>query len=239
MDADNKILIEVDAYEAASDERDSLAIEMDTNMAPEELSENIIINATRKSEAMIKEALKEAEEIVREAKEQASRDVDSILAQSREQGYKEGLDNAEYEAGQIRAEADAVLQDAVRERQQMQASLEPEMVDLIIRVLSKLLDDTVKINPQIIMNLIKQGMASSTITGDVSVHVSQYDYETVTENKDEILALADGSVKLEIIKDLSLNQMDCVIETAFGSIDCSLGQKFESLRDNLTYILNG
>jgi flagellar assembly protein FliH len=240
IDEENKVLIDTASSEiptnAAADEPElDLMSEANT---PEEIAKITLINANRKAENIIKDALREAEAIIQEAAKNAESEAREILSQSREQGHREGLYNAEKESNQIRAQANIVLEEAQRERQAMEASLEPDMVNLIISVINKLLGDTVRLEPAAVINLIKQGLAGATLTGDITIHVSPHDYDIVVENKDTLQALADASVKMDISKDLSLNPNDCVIETPYGSIDSSLGQQFETLRSNLIHILN-
>jgi flagellar biosynthesis/type III secretory pathway protein FliH len=38
------------------------------------------------------------------------------------------------------------------------------------------------------------------------------------------------------VKDLSLNPTDCIIETPYGNIDCSLERQMQDLIENLYYI---
>jgi flagellar assembly protein FliH len=148
------------------------------------------------------------------------------------------MERAQADGDLIREEAQQTLNDAIAERAAMQEALEPEIIEMIIGITEKLLGNIVEVNPAIIVNLVKQGFAAAAISGDVKVNVSAEDYDAVSKSKNELLALTDGASKVTVVKDLSLSPMDCVIETEFGNIDCSLGQQFESLKANLTYILN-
>jgi flagellar assembly protein FliH len=237
IENDNKVLIETAFFDDAVDSEKSDG-EWDENTTEEEQAESILINATRKSEAIIKDALDEAEGIVRAAEERAKKEAEVIIETARVMGHKEGIENAQEEAEAIRTQAQAVLERANNERIAAEESLEPDMLDLIVRIVAKLLDVTAAINPQVILNLIKQGLAGATVTGNITVYVSPHDYEIVTNNKEMIMSMADGSIKLDVVKDLSLNPLDCVIETPYGNIDCSLGQQFETLQTNLLYILS-
>jgi len=212
---------------------------------PEEIAANIIGAANQQArrivEAARNEAAMELAIAVQKGQEDATRiaeEAEKLAEEAQRQGYEDGMNSATSEGDAIKAQAQKILEDAYAERKDMQEKLEPEMVDLVIQIVSKLLDNAIALNPSLVVNLVRQGMASATITGDVVVHVSPQDVEQVVAHKEEIMALTDGSVKLEILRDLSLNPMDCVIETPFGNIDCSLGQQFEALKHNLTHILN-
>jgi flagellar assembly protein FliH len=239
LDEDNKVIIDAsmsDEEIEAAGQKEAAYTESRQKINPEDQAQSIIAEANRKAHACIKDAQDEAEQALQAAKAQARAEGEAILKEMREQGYQEGLSKAEQEGEAIRAQAQQALDEAVAEREAMEQALEPDMVDLVIGIAQKLLGDTVKLNPQVIVFLIKQGLSGTTFSGDVTIHVSAHDFETVTGHKDKLLALADGAVRLEILKDLSLNAMDCVIETPYGNIDCSLGQQLESLCANLTHL---
>ena len=243
VDNENKVFINgvppVDeAFDDSPSEEDVQAKKAMDLKKIESKAKKIVARAEEQAEQILAEARvganKERDSIISQAKTEAA----ALLVESKEKGYKDGMDSATQEGEAIKAEATKVLNEARATRQEMLDNLEPEVVQIILDVIEKLLVTSVNINPAVIVNLIKQGLESSTITGDVKIYVSAQDYESAMEQKDDILALTDGSVKLEIVKDLSLNPADCVIETPFGSIDSSLGQQYEALRENLIYILS-
>jgi len=246
VDNDNKVVIDVSAQlQYTPTDNDNLTDNNDESV----VESNKIAQVNQTVAKKIRQAELQAEEIIANAKKIASEEQESIRATAeteavrlmeeyRDIGYKEGMDLAISEGNTIKEEANEILKAAESEKKQMQENLEPEMVDLIIKITEKLLGNATNINPKVIINLIKQGLSSTVITGDVMIYVSADDLEQVQKHKEELMTLTDGSVNLEIVKDLSLNPMDCIIGTPFGDIDCSLGQQFESLRANLTYILN-
>lgn len=237
VDKDNKYQIEVSSSGAPAPVHNETEPETADEETPEEKAQKIIKKAERDAESIRKKATSEAAAILEDAKKQAQAEADAIREQAQADGYRIGTEKADAEGKAIKAKANAVLAEANRERAEAEASLEPDMVALIQQIVTKLLGDTVKINPNVIVSLIRQGISGSTLAGNVYIHVSPYDFEQVMDNKEALLAMADSSVKLEIVRDPSLNAMDCVIETPMGNIDCSLNQQFDTLRDNLNYIL--
>jgi len=242
MDRDNEVVININDPSVFNVAAESEADGDDEGIpaaSPEEQAARFLDAARHEADRIIQDA--HAAGIAEQAdlRNAAKSEINVLKEQAKEEGYNEGLTIATREGDNIRAQARQVLAQAEADRKKMQERLEPEMVDLLIRIADKLMDNAVKLNPKIILSLVKMGIQSATITGDVSVYVSPDDYDTVIENKDMVMALTDGSVKLDIVKDLSLSPMDCVIETPFGNIDCSLGQQYETLRQNITYLLNG
>jgi len=242
VDRDNPVVIETEAYsEAPVDELPSdIFVEpvIDEEQDSQEKAYDIISNARQQAQQILQEAKSQAAVDYQAMTQRAKKEAADLAQEARTQGYNEGMTAAVHEGDTIRANAKKVLEDAEAQRIAMLARAEPDVVGLVMEITDKLLGNAVHLHPEVILHLVKQGMQSATIAGDVTVYVSSHDIETVQARREEILALTDGSVKLEIIKDLSLGPMDCVIETPFGNIDCSLGQQFEALKQNLTYLLN-
>ncbi|MCL2223871.1 MAG: FliH/SctL family protein [Defluviitaleaceae bacterium] len=237
LDIENKIIIDNGNPEpdmSTVQEEDPNKRESDARKS----AASIIKKAERQAEDIISAAVLDAESKKAAMQKKAEIDAATMIGEAREQGYNEGIQSATAEGEQIKAEARQVLEDAKAECAVMQANLEPEVVNMIISITEKLLGKMTEVNPAVIVNLVKQGFAAATISGEVKVYVSADDYDEVVANKDELMTMTEGSVNLEIVKDLSLSAMDCIIETPFGDIDCSLNQQFESIRTNLAYILN-
>jgi flagellar assembly protein FliH len=100
--------------------------------------------------------------------------------------------------------------------------------------------DAVEINPGVVTALIRAGFAGATLStkGEITVRVSAQDYEEVAAHKDEIMALVGGAAELSILQDMSLAPTDCLIDTPYGRIDCSLKPQYKALRENLVYLLS-
>ncbi|MCL2387518.1 MAG: FliH/SctL family protein [Defluviitaleaceae bacterium] len=238
LDTENKIIIDSGSSSNIDDEPSDTNDPASAEKEARKAAKRIIRHAEQQAEEIVSQAritaVSEQESIRKGAEKEATR----VLTEAKDMGYKKGMDAASRDGEAIKAEAQQLLDDAKSECKKMQENLEPEVVNMIISITEKLLGNIAEVNPAVIVNLVKQGFAATAISGSVTVYVSADDYDQVVENKDELLALTDGSVKLEITKDLSLAPLDCVIETPFGDVDCSLGHQFESIRANLTYILN-
>lgn len=237
IDNENKFIIETDTPEPDSGTDEVYEADKKEREARKS-AKSIVADAEEQAKQILSMANHEAMNQKAEIRRNADIEATQVISEARDQGYKEGMAAATAEGDAIKAQANKVLEAARAEQKAMQENLEPQMVELIIAITEKLLGNIKEINPAAIVNLIKQGFAESVISGEIKVNVSADDYEYVTKHKDDLLAHTDGSVNLLIIKDLSLSPMDCIIETPFGDIDCSLGQQYESLRTNLTLILS-
>ena len=242
MDADNVVQIEIATdfpeAEPVYDEADAAAVPEAEAEDPEAIAKSIIAKAKAEGDKILAKAKSDGEKAGAEAKAQGEAEAVSIKEKAQEDGYNEGMAQAQAEGQKIITEAEGVLSEAIAKRAELEESFEPDMVNLVMDIVKKLIGDTVELYPGTIVNLIKQGIESATLSGLVNIHVSPDDYQQVMEDKDSIDTFADSSVTIEIIKDPSLGKMDCVIETPFGNIDCSLNQQHDTIRDQLKYILS-
>jgi len=208
---------------------------------PVERPENERLAAVRKAraeaEAILRRAMDEAEQIRTIAEAERERLCEETLAQSRKEGYAEGYGKGVAEAEALKQEAQRLCEETLAERERTYAAIEPEMVELTLGIIKKLLGNAVSLCPQTVVNLIRQGLAEATITGTLTVRVAKADYEIVAAEKETLSAAAEG-VEIELVRDVSLAPSDCIIETPFGNIDCSLDGQYESLTRNIKYILN-
>ena len=206
------------------------------------LKEQIIGEAQKDSKRMMDQARGESEKYMRDAIQKADEEKQRVHDEAYQAGFEEGAAAGAQEGERLANEAKAVLEDAKKQRQQMIDKLEPEMVELISAMAEKLLYEKAAFNPKLILNLVRAGLAESRDTAasdEIQVMVSEDDFATVSENKEELLKVTGGGIKLEIIKDPSLNKSDCIIKTAYGYIDTSLGQGFDQLRENLHLLRAG
>jgi len=205
--------------------------------SPEDTAENIIKAAYERAERIIEDALREAEAVMEQRRIEFEDELLNLKEETLKEAFDEGYGRGYTESRGVRAQADAVLQSAEAEKEATINNLEPELVELIAGVTHKLIANAAQMNPHMISLLIRQGLDSANAPGDVVIHVSPLDYEEAVKYKDEYFSHINTGARVDILKDLSLNKSDCVIETPYGNIDCSLEQQYASLTENLFYIL--
>jgi len=247
MDRENAVIINPKEEMQTEPEPEVAPIEMPDIEAIVKNSEDkarssargIVDNATIEAGKILTTAREEAARLKRETEEAIDKERAQILLESEKRGYEDGYQKGSSEAQGIINEANSMKTETTNEREAAIARLEPDLVELIIRIVKKLISDTVKINPQVVLHLIRQGLAQSNFTGDVTLRVSKEDYDNVIYNKDTLLESVEGGVNLEVLKDFSLGAGDCLIETPFGVIDSSLDMQYEEVRESLRLILEG
>ncbi len=206
---------------------------------PNEQSPDKVREETEKAcKQMLAKANEQAKKIVANAEISGESITESARKDGYAAGYAEGHQQGLTETDALKADVEKFRQSVAAEKEAFFANVEPQLIDLVRDIVRKLLSDEVDIDTNVILYLIRKGLsAADDVKGDISIHVSAEDYETVQQEKDAFLTLTDASAQVEIVKDLSLHQSDCLIETSFGTIDCGLDQQYEALKKDLYFIL--
>ncbi len=204
---------------------------------PQDEVDKIIAEAHANAKQLIHDAEFKAEGITYNAEAEAAQLKEQARRDGHTQGYQEGLAKGTAEGENIKHEAQALYERTIRERDEIIEQTEPAIVELVMKLVEKLTTDISMLEPGVVVNLIKQGLNDATITGKIIIHVSEADFDTVNAKKDDIKRSVEGGVDIEIVKDLSMQRLDCIIETAFGNIDCSLDGQLTQLKTSLKFIL--
>ncbi|MFV0520757.1 MAG: FliH/SctL family protein [Lachnospirales bacterium] len=199
---------------------------------------NILEASKIQAKKIVEDAQIKAEAIIEEEKKRAydlgfEEGYNEGLTQGNAEGYGEGLRQTE----QLRSEAKQTLDEASLEKMQIIDNVEIEVVDVIKDVVGNLLDSYHLIDDKVILHLVKRGLKNATVVDKVTVKVSESDYPIVLDEIDELKKIIDSSKIIEVIKDFTLEKNDCLIDTEYGAIDCSLKDIKTSLINNLTLIL--
>lgn len=199
--------------------------------------EEILRNAEHHAGEIISEAKKSAEIIINEAKAEAGRQREAIYEDARQSGYDKGYNEARIEGKSIIAEAESTLAEAQEERGRLLRGAEPEIVSLIIDIIEKLLGDLVKLNPGVIAHIVRTGLEGAPNAKELAIRVSDGDFGTLTEMKQEILSYVDSDMELTFIKDTQLSPGECIIDTPIGSVESSISRQWNGIKSDLIQIL--
>lgn len=197
----------------------------------------IVDKASMQAGKMLDDAKKEIDRRRETFEAQLEKDKAQALLQAEEKGYADGYKKGEADANVLIKKAEAIKDEAIKERQEAIARLEPQMVEMILGICDKLIGANL-VKPDVIVHLARQGLAQTSFNGDVALRVSKDDYEHVLAAKDELMGLVPGGYEIEIVKDFSLSAGDCLIETQFGLIDSSLNMQLEEVKESLRLILS-
>lgn len=120
----------------------------------------------------------------------------------------------------------------------MLKDLEEDIIQLVITIYEKVLNKKAEEDEELIVSLILNGIDNLEISERLTIIISQEDYDMVNKSKDIILAKASLIDELDIRINSDMEKGDCILETSKGSVNVSIKNQLDEVRDLLISILN-
>ena len=109
------------------------------------------------------------------------------------------------------------------------SEIEPELVDTLLKVFSKVTHTMAEDKKDMIICLINSVMNNTDISREFIIHVSPDDYRFTISNQHLISSAVSKDTRIEITEDATLKRNECLIETDAGVFDCSLDVQLDNL----------
>ena len=201
------------------------------------LGVEIIINAKKEAELILKEAELQAEEFLEKQRAEVELLSNQAYQQAREEGFNAGLIQAQSEYTQLLEEAENIKQQAAQDYSSILDSLEEDAVDTILCIAKKVISQELQTNKENILLLVKDAFFKCSKDRKAVLRLSPCDYDFASDNLERLDQLIERSEPFELKKDISLKEGGCIIETPFGSIDASAATKFDKIEQDFKSIL--
>ena len=186
-------------------------------------------NMQEAAEKMLAEANKKSDGIVADAKTQSM----VIMNNAREQGYNEGMKQAEDEIAQHKAKLDADYamhkQAVTKEYEQLKAQLEPEIVAVVSDLFTKVALTVAEDNKDIILHLVNGVLKNAENSREFIIKVAPEDYKFMINNQGKLYLAMNKEVSVDIVEDANLKHNECLVETDGGVFNCSLDIELNNL----------
>lgn len=201
----------------------------DANVASE-----LVEQAREEAADILKNAREQADIIVKEAVEQAENSKKNVLEEARMLGYREGINRANKEIDQLKAEMAETERRLQEEHDAQMESMEADLVETITGVYEHIFNVDLSSQREILVHLISATMRKSDSSRSFIIHVSKDDYPFVSMQKKQLMAGVAGiNSNVEIIEDMALSKTQCLIEADGGIFDCGLGTQLGELKKRL------
>lgn len=230
--------------------------------------EDVDVKATPLDYKLLEEAREKYDEIIRKAKEEAEIIIDTAYDKSEEklnlayerakeiskkaekEGYKKGYEQGYkqgYEIGygegkealkKLTEEALDIKDSYIKQRSKLLRETEEDLIDLVISIYEKVLYRKVEEDGEVIVNLVLSGIDNLEISEKLTIIVSEENYESVKKFKQIILAKASLIDELDIRVNSDMEKGDCILETSKGSVDVSINNQLDEVKDLLNTILS-
>jgi flagellar assembly protein FliH len=182
---------------------------------------------------VIEDARKQAEYILSEAHKQADEIRQAAREEGIQQGREEGQAKAEEELAATRKELEERISSHEKEYAQMVQEIEPEYIRVICSLIQKLTGIIVTDKEDVLLHLIRSGLADMEPSKKYTVMVSSEDLLQVEAHKQEIIQELGEGITIEVQEERNLNRNDCIIETERQAIDCGFQTQLSNLLSTL------
>jgi flagellar assembly protein FliH len=194
----------------------------------------LLEGALSEAHTIIENSKKEATEIILKAQEKKDKIKNQAFSEGYEQGYKKGLEEARKEQEKKwnihMDDIKKIRYEIKKENETYKKSLEKECIKLSIKIAEKVLGRKIEEDGEYFIDLVKKGIEKAGEERNVSIRVSELDYEKVYPM---IMNHQDDIRGITVIKDPFLCIGDCIIDGPNFEIDSSLRTQINNISTTL------
>ena len=201
----------------------------------EERSRQILSEIEEQRVIIINSAQEQSHDIIEEARKLG---YDEGYEKGYNKGFQKGYDEGKLVSDDLITESLNIKEEYITTRNKLLKELENDIIQLVINIYEKILDKEIEEGDDTITSLVLNGIKNLDPTDKLTIIVSKEDYPKLEESKDQILANASLINELDMKYDINLSKGDCILETAKGSIDISIRDQLEEVKELLNTILN-
>lgn len=192
--------------------------------------------AEKQSEQILEDAGNRADALVAQAGEEADKIREAARQEGFEAGRQEGMQQAEEETSRIRQELMEQSQNLLFEYDEMVSGIEPRYVDILCALIQKLTGVLMADNKDILLHLIRCGIADMDPARRYTIRVSPEDTMTAESYRRQISKEA-GKVIIDIQEEKGLAKDECIIETEHQMVDCGFKTQLNNMLTTLRMLV--
>lgn len=207
---------------------------------PEITPEEILEQAQKEADGILVFARLEAEKITDESKKQA----ELLYEQKKQQGYQEGVSRLQDEILERKAklqeefdqktlELNQTCEAVKAEYEAKLDALETDMVDIMIQVFHKVFNVQFDNKKQILLHLIKDTLLGIDAGKNFVIRVADSNYKFIESHVADIKEKIGNDVSIDVVNDRTLEESDCMIETATGVYNCGIDMVLSNLEKDI------
>lgn len=195
-------------------------------------------------EAMLEELALEREraeqELIRwraEREEEFQLQLEEEKRRGYEEGYQLGItDGRQHALNEYRAKlqmAADLLEQAYQKKAEIIKEADPFVIELTLEIAKKVLQQELKSNPDELIHMINQILASAHETASISIGVAAEDFPFVQKQREQLIALGNGQIEIKVFPDFSVQEGGCIIRTSSGSFDARIDVQLSEIKQVL------
>lgn len=156
--------------------------------------------------------------------------LNELSEQARQEGFDKGLEEGKAKAyadfskilEEKAASFDKVLQGLSSLRESLALAHEEQIIQLVFKVAKSMALHEISIQPELILELIKDVVKEFQREDKLSLVVSDGDHSFIEENLKEITKKFDGDAKIKIEADSKMQKGGCRVVTNMSAVDATI-----------------
>ncbi len=206
----------------------------------EELREEVEImrdSVLREKKEILDQAKLEEQNILSMAKNEGERIRKENKEIGYKQGYEEGYNKSIAEYNFLIQEALGVKNTLLEWKKKEIDNLEKDIIHLVLDSIQKIIQIKLEEDDHVILNILREGLNKFTFTESLIIRANSENFDVVNFSKDKILAMAEHIDQIDIKVDNSLHKGEIIIDTSSGSINPSITNQIEILKESFLKLL--
>lgn len=192
-----------------------------------DIHDEILLNANKKAEVIIKNAEDYAKKLLEDTKITADKTLMDAKEDGYQQGYRQGynegyqfgINEASSESDEIRKNADIYIDSCKAETEVYIKNKHEEIIGLSIEIAKQVIHSEIMINPDIVNKIAENVLSKATDRKHVILKVNPADFNVVKSKKEDLAIYVENPNNLFIIADSGVTQGSVKAETTSGFID--------------------
>lgn len=192
------------------------------------------VNAAREqAQQLLAEARIRADQLIAEAQSQIARDRETAAAEGRENGYAQGMEEAERHLATEKDRLEQQERAMWEELQRQKEELEPQLVQVVTELVEQVFHIQFHDKEEILLYLVRNTLESVDGGRNFIIKAGMERARYLEEHRQEILDCLGRGVTLDIIGEHSMGEGDCIIETDHGLFECGPDVQLENLMKDI------
>ena len=180
-------------------------------------------------------------EEINKAKEDWQEEKKKLMGQAEKEGYEagfiQGKEKSMKEYSGLIEQANNIMDTALTDYNKTIEKSEEKIMELAIYTASKVMKQKIEDDPVSFLPIVKAAMSELKDQRVITIYLHPDNYQTVMEQKDELVHILEDDMKLSIYAKENLTENGCVIHHPFGQIDASVDTQLEQIRKALFEIV--
>ena len=197
-----------------------------------ELAVQEILGAAEEQAAhIIENAKDEAMALMSLARKQAEEDRNTASREGYAKGEKEGRQAFDAKLKEDDEKLKRVIEELYDERKRLYDSIEDNIAALSLDIVRKIINPAEEALGGVFMSLVSNALKQIKLTDRIIIRVGPSEYERFFSSGNAVFDLQSGViVTATVLKDMSFNDGDCVIDTDFETVNAGLESQLKYIQ---------